>query len=212
MRRHRQSRKTRTTTLWPLRGRLLGSAKCPLWVRSRHLSVRQGCPLYPRKQTFSEQGIMSAKCQKRTSRSRRGLSPKYSRLELHPARRAGSDVELQFFEHNSFRLCSSPTSELGCDHSALREVCSMKRLAAVCLLAGTMGISGAAQAGPVSGSVLGVTATSSGVVLAHYRGRRNCYHRRGWWNRYACRRKHRHLRRNGYQRRHHRHQRGRKWR
>jgi hypothetical protein len=88
----------------------------------------------------------------------------------------------------------------------------MKRLVAVCLLAGTMAISGAAQAGPVSGSVLGVTATSSGVVLAHYRGRRSCYNRRGWWNRYACRRNLRHLRRYRYQRRHHRRQRGRNWR
>ena len=142
--------------------------------------------------------------------------------EIFPARassratcrvgRFRSDVELQFFEHSSFRLCSSATAELGCDHSALREVCSMKRLAAVCLLAGTMAISGAAQAGPVSGSVLGVTATSSGVVLAHYRGRRSCYNRRGWWNRYTCRRYHRHFKRNRYQRRHNRHQRGRNWR
>ena len=87
----------------------------------------------------------------------------------------------------------------------------MNRLTAVCLLAGTMAISGAAQAGPVSGSVLGVTATSSGVVLAHYRGRRSCYNRRGWWNRYTCRRYHRHLRRNRYRRRHQRHQRRRNW-
>jgi len=28
--------------------------------------VRQGCPLYPRKRTFSEAAQMSAKCHKRT--------------------------------------------------------------------------------------------------------------------------------------------------
>ncbi len=86
----------------------------------------------------------------------------------------------------------------------------MKRLVAVCLLAGTMAISGAAQAGPVSGSVLGVTATSSGVVLAHYRGRRGCYGLKGW-RRYTCRSR-RYFKRNRYQRRHQRHHRRHYWR
>ena len=88
----------------------------------------------------------------------------------------------------------------------------MKRLVAVCLLAGATAISaGAVQAAPASGNLLGVTATSSGVVLAHYRGRRNCYNRRGWWNRYRCRRNHRHFRKNRYKRRHQHRRRDRNW-
>ena len=41
-------------------------SRCPLWVKSRHLSMCHRCPLYPRKRTFSEAASMSAKCQKRT--------------------------------------------------------------------------------------------------------------------------------------------------
>jgi len=43
------------------------TAECPLWVKSRHLSVRQRCPLYPRKRTCDQARMTSAKCQKRTS-------------------------------------------------------------------------------------------------------------------------------------------------
>ena len=39
---------------------------CPLWVKSGHFGLRQGCPLYPQERTFSEAAQMSAKCQKRT--------------------------------------------------------------------------------------------------------------------------------------------------
>ncbi len=30
-------------------------ALCPLWVKSGHFSLRQGCPLYPQKRTCSRQ-------------------------------------------------------------------------------------------------------------------------------------------------------------
>ena len=40
--------------------------ECPLCVTSRHLDLRDECPLYPRKRTFLEAVQMSAKCQKRT--------------------------------------------------------------------------------------------------------------------------------------------------
>ena len=42
-------------------------ARCPLWVKSRHVQRKRSCPLYPRKRTFAVQFGMSAKCQKRTS-------------------------------------------------------------------------------------------------------------------------------------------------
>ena len=50
----------------PKSGHWIEGAECPLSAKSGHLSLRQRCPLYPRKQTFSEAALMSAKCQKRT--------------------------------------------------------------------------------------------------------------------------------------------------
>jgi hypothetical protein len=55
-------------------GGLPGSASptvlelCPLWVKSRHVRRKKPCPLYPRKRTCAVQLVMSALCQKRTSR------------------------------------------------------------------------------------------------------------------------------------------------
>ena len=37
--------------------------QCPLWVKSRHLQCKPGCPLYPQKRTCAVQLGMSALCQ-----------------------------------------------------------------------------------------------------------------------------------------------------
>ena len=37
--------------------------------------MRQVCPLYPQKQTFSEAAFVSAKCQKRTLKTGEGITP-----------------------------------------------------------------------------------------------------------------------------------------
>ena len=41
-------------------------ARCPLWVKSRHLTPSKACPLYPQKRTFGCDELMSALCQKQT--------------------------------------------------------------------------------------------------------------------------------------------------
>ncbi len=56
--------------------------KCPLWVKSRHLSLSQRCPLYPRKQTFSEATLVSAKYQEQTFGWRTGQGSEEGWVEL----------------------------------------------------------------------------------------------------------------------------------
>ena len=41
-------------------------ARCPLWVKSRHLQRKKRCPLYPQKRTCAVHKLMSAKCHYRT--------------------------------------------------------------------------------------------------------------------------------------------------
>jgi hypothetical protein len=43
------------------------SRSCPLWVKTRHDTLKSPCPLYPRKRTFLSAVSMSALCHKRTS-------------------------------------------------------------------------------------------------------------------------------------------------
>src|SRR5262249_12267911 len=47
-------------------GPIVAEAKCPLWIKSRHMECKTSCPLYPRKRTCALQLGMSAMGQKRT--------------------------------------------------------------------------------------------------------------------------------------------------
>jgi len=42
------------------RSLLIATAKCPLWVKSRHVQRKTLCPLYPRKRTYAVQTGTSA--------------------------------------------------------------------------------------------------------------------------------------------------------
>src|SRR5262245_7861178 len=47
-------------------GPIVAEAKCPLWIKSRHMECKTSCPLYPRKRTCALQLGMSDMGQKRT--------------------------------------------------------------------------------------------------------------------------------------------------
>ena len=100
-------RLAKNSRFWDRLGALL--PRCPLWVTSRHLSVRHGCPLYPQERTFSEAVFMSAKCQKRTLKTRREIAPD-SYLENGTASWGRScprviGVHSEAFPRSHWRLC-----------------------------------------------------------------------------------------------------------
>ena len=63
-----------TSTLEAAKGRSCASQQnfereCPLWVISGHSVMSERCPLYPQKWTLELSRVMSALCQKRTTRA-----------------------------------------------------------------------------------------------------------------------------------------------
>src|SRR5215472_2249410 len=45
---------------------LAHQSRCPLWLKGRHSTGSERCPLYPQKRTLELSRAMSALCQKRT--------------------------------------------------------------------------------------------------------------------------------------------------
>jgi hypothetical protein len=43
-------------------GTAISSGECPLWVKSRHDTLKSQCPLYPQKRTLLDDACMSALC------------------------------------------------------------------------------------------------------------------------------------------------------
>ena len=62
-------------------------SQCPLWVKSRHSTTSQRCPLYPQKRTWLGAVAMSVKCQKRTLARLRHVRSEADRRKLHAGTR-----------------------------------------------------------------------------------------------------------------------------